>query len=315
MKTKISVAIAVHNEEKNLPRVLASVKDWADEVVVADGNSSDSSVEVAKKLGAKVIKAKHEPMFHKNKQKAIDACKNEWVLLLDADEEVSKELRQEVGEVLNHQSSIINHQASGYWAPRKNIIFGKWMENTRWWPDYIPRFFKKGRVNWPKQIHRQPELKGNIYTLPDDKDSAIVHYHYDSLDQFLSRAMRYSEVQAEELIKEKKYKLSSSDLILKPAGEFFSRFFVGEGYKDGFHGLALAVLQSYATALIYLKVWEKRKYEKRALEPKKLKSTFSKLVYETDYWQSRWWLDRTQGYQKIILGWFYRIRGLILKLF
>jgi (heptosyl)LPS beta-1,4-glucosyltransferase len=313
MKTKplISVVVNTYNEAGGLARCLKSVEKLADEIVVVDMQSTDDSVKIAKTFGAEVFS--HEKMDYVEPARnfAISKATGKWILILDPDEKISFGLARNLKFIAEKKDNEVDYVL----VPRKNIIFGKWMENTRWWPDYIPRFFKKGKVSWPKQIHRQPELKGNIYTLPDDKNSAIVHYHYDSLDQFLSRAMRYSEVQAEELIKEKKYKLSSSDLVLKPAGEFYSRFFVGEGYRDGFHGLALAVLQSYATALVYLKVWEKRKYEKRVLEPKKLKSTFSKLVYETDYWQSKWWLDRTQGYQKLLLSWFYRIRGLILKLF
>ncbi len=310
-KPLISVVVNTYNEEEGLSRCLKSVEKFADEIVVVDMHSKDNSVKIAKSFGAQVYFHERMDYVEPARNFAIKKATGKWILILDPDEKISSQLGKNLRFIATNKSDDVDYVL----VPRKNIIFGKWMENTRWWPDYIPRFFKKGKVNWPSQIHRQPELKGNIYTLPDDHRSAIIHHHYNSLDQFLSRSARYSEIQAEELIKEKKYKLSSSDLLLKPVGEFLSRFFVGEGYKDGIHGLALAILQSYATALIYLKVWEKRKYEKKPLEAKKLNATFSKLVYEIDYWHGRWWVERTSGYGKIFLGWLYKLKGLLLRMF
>ncbi len=308
MKTKISVAIAVHNEEKNLPRVLASVKDWADEVVVADGNSSDSSVEVAKKLGAKVIKAKHEPMFHKNKQKAIDACKNEWVLLLDADEEVSKELRQEVGEVLNHQSSIINHQASGYWAPRKNIIFGKWMEHTGWWPDYQLRLFKKDAIKFPcKSVHEDPVLSGESAKL----ENPLLHYHYQSISQFVERMNRYTDSDAR-LLHEKGEKIKWSDAIVWSADEFIKRYLVWEGYKDGLHGLVLSLLQALSRVLVFAKIWEKNKFkeENSDIMDKQVLNLTKNKIKEYKWWQK----EKKINNSKSTMGkYFHKVTRKIIK--
>ena len=103
---KLSVAIATFNEEENLGSCLDSVKDWVDEIVVVDGSSTDKTVEIAKKYGAKVIVRENPPIFHINKQKAIDACRGKWILQLDADERVSPELKEEILEVVKSKTKF-----------------------------------------------------------------------------------------------------------------------------------------------------------------------------------------------------------------
>lgn len=310
-KPLISVVVNTLNEEKNLPRCLASVKNLADEIVVVDMHSEDKTRKIARQFGAKVFLHQRTGYVEPARNFAIEKARGRWILILDADEKITPSLRKRLREIAVRRNEEIDYVL----IPRKNIIFGKWIQNSRWWPDYLPRFFKKGKVVWPHQIHQQPQLKGNIYTLPDNEKFAIVHYNYDSLNQFLSRALRYAEIQAEELRKEKKYRLSPADLILKPTGEFISRFFSGGGYRDGLHGLVLALLQAYATALIYLKVWEKEKYQEKNFEDKKLKEIFSRLIYEIHYWLGQWWGEKVKGWRKMIFLLWFKGKNLILKHF
>jgi len=310
-KPLISVVINTLNEEKNLLRCLASVKNMADEVVVVDMYSDDKSREVARSFGAKVFLHERLDYVEPARNFAVGKTKGEWVLILDPDEKISRSLAKRLKEIAQNEKAGVDYVL----LPRKNIIFGKWIQNSRWWPDYLPRFFKKDKIEWPTQIHQQPELKGNILTLPDVEKFAIVHYNYDSLDQYLVRAQRYAEIQATELIKEKKYQLAASDLVLKPVGEFLSRFFVGGGYKDGVHGLALGILQAYSEALIYLKVWEKRRYEEKPIENKKIREMFGQAIKEVDYWYSRWWLERFEGIRRKFLEVVLKIKNGLLKFF
>lgn len=310
-KPLISVVVNTLNEEDNLPRCLKSVQSLADEIVVVDMYSDDRTRKIARKFGARVFLHKKVGYVEPARNFAIGKARGKWVLVLDADEKVTPSLAKRLREIVTKRSENVDFVL----IPRKNIIFGKWIQNSRWWPDYLPRFFKQGKVIWPKQIHQKPELKGNIYTLPDAERYALTHYNYESLEQFLERSWRYAEVRAEELVKENKYRLSVGDLVLKPTGEFLSRLFSGEGYKDGIHGLALAILQSYSTALIYLKVWEKQHYEEKVIEEKKLKDIFSRLIYEIDYWRSRWWLERACGLRHRILEIIFKMKRFLLKAF
>ena len=119
---KLSVVLATFNEEKNLRRCLDSVKDIASEIVIVDGTSKDKTVEIARSYGAKVTVTTNPPIFHINKQKAIDKATGDWILQLDADEVVSSELASEIKEIMEK-----NEQANGYWLPRKNFFLGRFL--------------------------------------------------------------------------------------------------------------------------------------------------------------------------------------------
>jgi (heptosyl)LPS beta-1,4-glucosyltransferase len=175
--------------------------------------------------------------------------------------------------------------ADYYRLPRKNIIFGKWIKYSRWWPDYNIRFFKKGKVSWNEIIHSVPMTNGKGTDLEAKEKNAIVHYHYRSVEQYIERMNRYTSEHAKLLIKEG-YRFSWRDIIQKPMSEFLSRYFQGEGYKDGVHGLALAGLQALSELVMYLKVWEKGGFEARSLKVRKVVNEMKEVESELHYWQA-----------------------------
>ena len=254
---KISVVINTLNEEKNLARALASVRNLADEVIVCDMNSDDKTQEIAKKAGAKVYEHKRTGYVEPARNYAISKAKGEWILILDADEEISTSLRETLRKIT--KSARRRTKADYYRIPRKNVIFGKWIKHSRWWPDYNIRFFRKGFVSWSEVIHSVPETKGRGLDLEAHEDNAIIHYNYYSINQFVERLNRYTELHSKLKIKDG-YKFDWSDLVKKPTSEFLSRYFQGEGYKDGLHGLALAGLQAFSEFVMYLKVWERENF-------------------------------------------------------
>ena len=250
---KISVIVNTWNEEENIKRCLGSVK-WADEVIVVDMSSEDKSKEVARKMGAKVFNRKRELVVEPARNFAINKATGDWILVLDPDEEISPFLAKTLQELAENPQDFTYFR-----LPRKNIIFGKWLKYSRWWPDYNIRFFKKGCVQWSEKIHSVPLTRGEGKDLEAKEINAIIHHHYQSISQYLERLNRYTKIQAEDLI-ENNYKFTWQDMLKKPMGEFLSRFFVGEGYKDGLHGLALSLLQAFSEFVKYLKVWEKENF-------------------------------------------------------
>ena len=198
-------------------------------------------------------------------------------MILDADEELTDKLAKKLKSIVN------NSIADFYRLPRKNLIFSQWIRHSRWWPDYNIRFFKKGSVSWSEIIHSVPETHGKGQDLLAQEGLAIVHHHYESVSQYLTRSDRYSSIQAKAKIKEG-YEFSWRDLIRKPVGEFLSRLFVGEAYKDGVHGLALSLLQAYSELLVYLKVWELNKFKTSNLELSELEKEFLEAEGELDHW-------------------------------
>ena len=276
---KISVVINTLNEEKNLPRALASVKSFADEIVVVDMKSDDKTVEIAKKAGAKVYEYKRGGYVEPFRNYAISKATGEWILILDADEQISKALVKKLKEIVQKP------KADYYRLPRKNIIFGKWIKHSRWWPDYNIRFFRKGFVSWSEIIHSVPITQGKGLDLQVREDFAIIHYHYDSIEQFVERMNRYTSEHAKLRAKDG-YKFSWKDLIKKPTEEFLSRYFYGEGYKDGLHGLVLAGLQAASEFILYLKVWQLEKFKNQKFEINEVIDEMKRVESDIHYWQA-----------------------------
>lgn len=276
MSGKISVVINTFNEENCIARAVKSAS-WSDEVVVCDMYSEDKTAEIAKKNGAKVVFHERKKYVELVRNFNISQAKNGWVLILDPDEEVPDSLAEKL------QAIAEKDEASFVEIPRKNIIFGKWMKAAMWWPDYNIRFFKRGRVSYSGEIHRPPKTDGQGLKLPDDEKYALQHYHYISISQFLQRMDRYTSAQAEELQKEG-YKFNWADLIAKPLSEFLGRYFANSGFKDGLHGLALSLLQSFSFLIVYLKVWEMEKFTQQDVSLSEVKNVNQKAGKEIGYW-------------------------------
>jgi len=283
----ISVVINTLNEEKNLARDVASVRGLADEIVVVDMESIDNTREVARKLGTKVFTHKKEKYVEAVRNFMISKASGEWILVLDPDEELSD------GLIKRLKSIVKKPQADYYRLARKNIIFGKWIKHCRWWPDFQIRFFKKGYVSWNEVIHAVPMTQGKGLDLPEKEDLAIIHKNYSSLEEYLAKMNRYTSVQAEELLKNG-YVFDWKDLIKKPFREFLGRYFAGQGYKDGVHGLALCFLQSFSELVLYLKIWQKQGFREQEIKRSEIKNEFGSLIKEL-----RWWLRKELTWLKL----------------
>lgn len=276
---KISVVVNTRNEEKNIRRCLRSVK-WATETVVVDMESKDKTVKIAKKIGAKVFSHPHTHFVEPARNFALSKAEGDWILVLDADEEIPPLLAKKLVSLAKKPEGKCFFR-----LPRKNIIFGKWIKHSRWWPDYNIRFFKKGAVEWSDKIHSIPLTKGEGEDLKALEGLAIVHHHYQSVSQYLERLNRYTEIQAKEKIAGGE-KFFWADLLKKPTAEFLSRFFAGSGYKDGVHGLALSLLQAFSELVLVLKLWEKQGFKAEKLPMADFGRQMKQLSRETAHWLS-----------------------------
>jgi len=248
---KISVVLATFNEEKNLPRCLASVKPFADEIIVVDGSSDDNTRQIAKNFGARVIKTINRPMFHTNKQMAIEAATGDWILQLDADEEVETKLAKEIVEIAKTGSSF-----SAFVIKRKNFFLGRWLRKGGQYPDPMIRFFKHGKARLPqKSVHEQMEVEGKIGKF----DGHLLHYTAPTLNRYLTNANRYTTLTAEELY-QKRVGISIFNtihyMVLKPAVTFLSLYVRHKGWLDGLPGFLFALFSGLHWPLAYMKYWE-----------------------------------------------------------
>jgi (heptosyl)LPS beta-1,4-glucosyltransferase len=279
MDSKLSVVINAQNVERDLPRALASVKDLADEIVVVDQDSEDRTAEIAQKFGAKVFKHKNVPYVELARNFALSKATGDWILVLDPDEEIPVSLAGRIRKVIG--KSKVDY----YRIPRKNIVFGKWIKHSRWWPDRNVRLFRKGFVSWNEIIHTVPMTQGKGLDFDDKESLAIIHHHYENIEEYLARMNRYTSQYAK-IKSAQGYKFLWKDIIVKPAEEFFSRYFFGQGYKDGLHGLALSLLQSFSEAVVYLKIWQGENFK---TEDPKLVNVIALLrdkEKELHYWES-----------------------------
>lgn len=273
----ISAVVHTYNEEKNIERSLSSLVNWVDEIVLVDMNSTDSTCKKAKEFKARILDFPYTGFVEPARNFGIENARGDWIIILDADEEIPRVLSKKLLSVIKAD------QADFVRLPRKNIIWGKWIKHAGWWPDYQIRLFKKGNVTWTDKIHGIPFTRGHGFDLETDEEYSIIHYNYQSVEQYIARLNRYTSVSAKELFfGEKKFQPSS--VIEASVGEFVKRFFVREGYKDGLHGFALAFIQGFSEGIIQLKRWELENFREEHLTLKDAQKFTGYEVSQKNYW-------------------------------
>jgi glycosyltransferase involved in cell wall biosynthesis len=260
----VSVAIITKNEEQNIGDALESVRDFED-IVIVDSFSEDRTVEICRKYTSRVFQHEWQG-YAKQKQMAVDYAKKPWVLILDADERVTPELKLEIIEkiTLNSQLQTQNSSYNGFYIPRKNFFLGKWIRHSGWWPDYTLRLFKKD-LSYIEQrkVHEKVIVKGTVGYMKNP----IKHYTYRTISDYIKKMENYSSLSAQEILQSSraaeqqssKATLLITKMLINPIFTFFKMFFLKHGFRDGIHGLMLAVLYSFYTFLKYAKAWEIRK--------------------------------------------------------
>jgi len=250
---KLSVVLAVYNEEKNIKDCLGSVKDIADEIIVVDGSSQDKTASIARKMGAKVFVVPNQKMFHKNKQLALEKATGNWILQLDADERVTPELKKEIQQsIIDNQQSTIN----GYKIPRKNLFLGRFLKKGGQYPDYVIRLVKKNKAFFPcKSVHEQIEVEGKVSQLKNP----LIHLSNPTLSDYIKRANRYTSLTAIKL-DNKNTPLNLFNylkyLFFLPLKTFLSIYIRHKGFQDGFAGFMFALLSGLHFPISFIKYWE-----------------------------------------------------------
>lgn len=298
---KISAVINTLNAEKSLNDCLSSLKDFGDEIVVCDDGSTDRTFEIAKKYTDKIFYHKSAGFVEQARNYAVSKAENEWVFIIDADERLPKTLAQRLKQLVL-EVDFGREDLDYVLIPRKNLIFGKWIKHTGWWPDYNTRFFKKEKVIFSGVIHEQPTTEGKGFKLPEEEKFAIIHQNYNSISDYVERMNRYTSIEADYLAKNH-YVFKTTDLIKKPTSEFLSRFFAKEGFKDGIHGLALSVLQAFSFFVTYLKAWESEGSNEQEIDLNDLKKTFKDKTKEGRFWLFKTLAANEKGVKKT----FYKI--------
>lgn len=249
---KLSVVVITRNEEANLSRCLKSVA-WADELVVVDSGSTDRTIEIAEGFGARVIKIEWRG-FGLSKQTGLDQAEGEWVLSIDADEEVPAGLADEIKTVIGEE-----REAVGYLMPRRTRFLGRWILHGGWYPDHILRLFKRARGRFTDaSVHEGVVVDGPVARLTQD----LLHYSYPTLEAYLSKFNLYTTLAATDALKRGR-NAGVVRIVLSPVAKFIKQYILKAGFLDGTEGLVLAFLSAGYVLTKYAKLRELKRKELR----------------------------------------------------
>lgn len=248
---KLTAIIPTGNEEHNIEAVLQSVS-FADEVMVVDSYSTDRTVELAKKHTDFIIQREYGNSASQ-KNWAIPQANNEWILLVDADERVTPELKDEILKILKDGTD-----KSGFWIYRQNFYMGKKLNFSGWQGDKVIRLFRKSKCKYEeKHVHAEVIVDGKVGYLKNK----LEHFTYKNLPHMLAKSDRYTTWGAYDRLDRVK-KVGAFHLVVKPFYTFFNKYFIKLGILDGKVGFILAALSSYYIFLRSLKIWRIQQGEK-----------------------------------------------------
>ena len=244
---EVAVVVIAKDAQATLSKCLTSVASLTDEVlVVVDDRSTDDTDRIAKDFGARVVFNKFTD-FSSQRNFAASLVSRRWIFSLDADEVATPEL------VTAIKSLPENQLYAAFSIPRKNIIFKKIINYTNWDPNGLIRLYDKTRASWQGLVHESIVTESAVEKLYDP----IIHYNYQTVEQFMQKQNDYSTKQAEEIIAQKS-DFSLIKFVLLPLVDFLRRYVLHTGFLDGWHGFFLSYLMVIYHLSVWIKVWQKK---------------------------------------------------------
>jgi ADP-heptose:LPS heptosyltransferase len=254
---RLSAVILTKNSGKKIEKCLASLKGWADEIILVDGGSTDNTIDIAGRFGARVYTHPFSGSFAGERNFGTDKAAGDWVLQLDSDEIITDAFKKKCGEILPAT------KCAAFKFRRKNVFLGHEFTYGGWY-HWSQHLFKKGRARYEGRVHEKMIVDGDVGLI----DADILHIPFDSISEFIERQNRYTDLQAADIMDQEKdlnRKSIRYNLKVKPAKLFRKIYFNKKGYKEGAHGLVFAILSSYVHFLKWAKVWEVVKERKNIL--------------------------------------------------
>ncbi len=242
----LSATVIAQDESARIGDCLDTLR-WVDEIIVVDGGSADATREVSRSHGARVLENPW-PGYAAQKNFALENASHPWVLSLDADERVTDDLKREIQDLLDREEP----ECDGYFVPRRNIFWGRWMKSKSFYPDYQMRLFRKhaGRFN-DRSVHESVEIQGRTGTLR----GALEHRSYEDLGDYLRRLERYSRLAALDL-QARGVRPRWTHLCLRPPVRFFRNLVLMRGFTDGMDGLIFSALDAFYVFAKYARLLE-----------------------------------------------------------
>jgi glycosyltransferase involved in cell wall biosynthesis len=245
---QVSAVVLTKNEERNIADCLDTLR-WAEELLVLDSFSDDATIEIASAMGAEVRQRRFDN-YALQRNAALRMASGEWVFFVDADERVTPELAAEIKFAVDEEG------LDGWWVPRKNRIFGKWIRHAGWYPDHQLRLVRRERARYDerREVHELVDLDGEAGYL----QNPLVHYNYDTVQEFREKQDRYTDYEVRALL-ESGQRARPWNLALQPLRQFRWRYVTLGGYRDGWRGLLLSSLMAYYELVRYWRLWHRQR--------------------------------------------------------
>lgn len=240
----ISAVIITLNEEKNIATAIKSLENLADEIIVVDSGSMDKTKKIAKDFGAKIYTHKFEN-FSSQRNWGLSKAKGEWILSLDADEQIPESLAAEI------KTAIKNTEYVAFLIPRRNFILGKEIKYSRWSPDMHIWLWKKDSGQWVGAVHEEVKVLGRVGKLTNAK----IHVQQQTIGDFIIKNNFYSSLLSQDMFK-RGIKFSFWRMFYDPLFEFFIRYIYKLGFLDGSRGFILAYLMAIYKIALWIKIYE-----------------------------------------------------------
>ena len=241
----ISAVILTKNEEGNIDECIRGLT-FCEEIIVIDDNSTDKTVEITRRLGAKVFQRNLDGNFAAQRNFGMEKAMNKWVLFIDADERAGKELKDE----MERELAVLNNPYLGYFFKRDDYVFGKRLKFGETASIALLRLARKSAGKWTRNVHEVWDVRGKTKTLKN----SLKHYPHQSLREFISDINFQSDLHA--LANQEEGKRSSlARIVFWPKGKFLYNYFFKLGFLDGIEGFILALMMSLHSFLAWSKLW------------------------------------------------------------
>ena len=244
--SKITAIIPTLNEEERIGNSLKSA-EFADEVIVIDSFSTDKTVDIVKESNAILLQREFDD-FSSQKNYAISKASHDWIVWIDADEVLTKELQEEIKKAVNNPKDCV-----GFYIYRIFFFRGKKMRFTGTQNDKLIRVFNKNFCKYEGKVHEKIKAEGNLGVL----QNKILHYSYIGYDRYIAKLNQHSAIKAQELF-EKGTVPNPYHFIIKPIARFIKHYFIKFGFLDGFYGFVISFALSYGVLVRYIKLWSLR---------------------------------------------------------
>jgi glycosyltransferase involved in cell wall biosynthesis len=243
---KLTIVIITFNEERNIGRCLESVKEIADEIVVVDSLSTDSTKQICESFGVNFFPVSWKG-YSGQKNYAHALATNNWILSIDADEAISEELKKSIVE----WKKLPDPQFASF--NRLTNYCGQWIRHCGWYPDTKLRIFDKTRASWKGEVHENLVYDKSIRVVHLSGD--LLHYSYYSVEEHIAQTNKFSTIGAQQLV-ERGRKVSFLKVVINPMVKFIRKYFFNLGFLDGYNGFVICRISALQTFLKYFKAWQ-----------------------------------------------------------